>query len=288
MKLVLGTAQLGLDYGIANQCGRVERTDAQAILSVARHHGIDMLDTAIAYGSSEAVLGTLGINDWRVITKLPPIPEKCRDISAWVDEQLTSSLQRLGIPTLYGLLLHRPDQLQGNTGDALFDALQQQQSNGRVNKIGISIYQPAELDVIFAQRHFDLVQAPFNIIDRRLAESGWLQKLHDRNVEVHVRSVFLQGLLLMPADKRPAKFNRWRSLWENWSHWLAENCLTPLQACMCYAMAFSQISKVVVGVESASQLEQIMTAASGVLPPIPESLQSHDHDLLDPSRWDQL
>ena len=107
MKLALGTVQFGLDYGVANTSGRVTVQEAGAILQSALAYGLDTLDTAIAYGESEAVLGQLGIQRWNTVTKLPAVPDDCQDVAQWVQEQIQQSINRLGVSQLHGVLLHR-------------------------------------------------------------------------------------------------------------------------------------------------------------------------------------
>jgi len=199
MKLGIGTVQFGLNYGVANRQGQVSQDEAKAILGHAWASGMDTLDTAIAYGDSEQRLGEIGIRDWRVVSKLPSIPDGCSDISQWVTDSVNESLQRLKVKCLYGLLLHQPKQLLGQAGGRLYSVLQQLKRDGRIEKIGISIYDPEELDAVCSHYHLDMVQAPFNIFDRRLIDSGWLARLAEQDTELHVRSVFLQGLLLMKA-----------------------------------------------------------------------------------------
>lgn len=287
-RLALGSAQFGLPYGIANQRGMIGQDEARRILMNAREHGIDLLDTAIAYGDSEASLGALGISSWRVVTKLPATHEAYTDISAWVSQQIHESLSRLRINRLYGLLLHRPEQLQSACGKELYQALCSLKSQGLVEKIGISIYTPDELDALYKHFSFDLIQAPFNVLDRRMIDTGWLARLHGQGIEVHVRSVFLQGLLLMPSANRPLPFARWQPLWDRWDHWLAEHQLTPVQACLQHALSFPEITQIVVGVDSMAQLQEILMNAEGVLPPLPPLLRTNDIDLLNPARWDRL
>lgn len=288
MKLALGTVQFGLGYGIANKQGQVSREDARSILDCAKTGGMDTLDTAIAYGDSERRLGEIGISDWQVVSKLPAVPEACSDVSQWVADALRNSLQRLKIKSLHGLLLHKPQQLLDKDGDKLYRALQQLKHDGLVRKIGVSIYEPAELDALCSRYQFDIVQAPFNIMDRRLIDSGWLSRLAERGVELHARSVFLQGLLLMTPSDRPGKFNRWASLWSSLESWLTHSRLTPLQACLRYAVSFSEINKVVIGVDSLNQLKEILQATAGPMPQVPKELQTRDIDLLNPARWAAL
>lgn len=290
-RLALGTAQFGLNYGIANQAGQVSVNDVASILKGASLAGIDTLDTAIAYGDSEERLGQIGVNPWQIVSKLPKfpqLPDKLTDAGKWVRASVMGSIERLNVSCLGGLLLHHPADLLGSQGEALYGALAELKSLGLVRKIGISIYQPDELDTLFEHMTFDVVQAPFNILDRRLMDSGWFGKLHELGVELHVRSVFMQGLLLMPATLRPAKFQRWQPLWDEWDRWLSVHQLTPVQACLRYALSFNEIERVIVGVDSPEQLNEIIAAASGALPPVPFSLQSNDVALLNPSHWHQL
>lgn len=285
MKLALGTVQFGLDYGVANQRGRIPQNEAAQIIALARAKGIRVLDTAIAYGDSEEVLGNIGVQNADVITKLPAFPDECTDIRAWVRQQVEGSLRRLKVDKVHGLLLHRPAQLAQARGHELYEAMNSLKAMGKVDKIGISIYRPDELKPILPAMKIDIVQAPFNILDRRLISSGWMDQLVAQGVELHVRSVFMQGLLLLSNAQRPRYFRRWDALWTQWEQWLTEQRLSPLQACLRYAAGFAAISKIVVGVDSAAHFEAIAEAASGPMPPVPDALQSSDEDLLEPTRW---
>lgn len=288
-RLALGTVQFGLEYGIANESGRVSLNEVNNILTEAASHGIGLLDTAISYGDSEHVLGRVGVADYKIVSKLPALPDECTDIAGWVDAQVAGSLARIGVDSLYAVLLHRPDQLFDTRGKQLLKALEHLKVQGRTQKIGISIYAPDELTRLSDGMHFDLVQAPLNILDRRLIDSGWAQRLKRLGIELHARSVFLQGLLLMSDSRRPAKFRRWQGIWSEWERWLNEVGLTPLQACLRYALSVEEVDKVVVGVDSVGQLREILVAAAaGSLTGLPNWPQSIDIDLLNPSRWNQL
>lgn len=276
-----------MDYGIGNRTGRIALDEAKSILERAQAAGMRVLDTAAAYGDSEQRLGDLGVERWRVISKLPPMPDGC-NIGDWVGESAGTSLRRLRIPALYGLLLHRPEQLLGSRGAELYAALTELKAENLTGKIGVSIYDPAELDQLCARYHFDLVQCPFNILDRRMVDSGWLSRLQEMGTEVHVRSVFLQGLLLFSPAARPAKFARWNSLWCDWHRWLEQTAIGPLQACLGYVLSFPQIRNVVLGVDKESQLQEIIEVVGRTMPEVPASLQSGDPSLINPSRWNEL
>ena len=161
-------------------------------------------------------LGKIGVTDFNLISKLPSVPKNCQNIDNWVTGMIQGSLERLKIRSLYGLMIHQSQNLLDNSGKKLVDALYRIKSIGLVKKIGVSIYNPSEIDDVINLMKIDIVQAPLNVIDRRLETSGWLSKLHEANIEVHTRSTFLQGLLLLTRNKIPAKFDRWANIWDRW------------------------------------------------------------------------
>jgi pseudaminic acid cytidylyltransferase len=287
-KLSLGTVQFGMDYGVANDRGRISRDKAGAVLKLARKSGLRALDTAIGYGESEDVLGQLGTTGWEVTTKLPAVPEATLDIYQWVAGQVRASLDRLSLPKVHAVLLHRPDQLLGVRGPELQAALHRLKTDGLTSKIGISVYTPSELERLFATGQFDLVQAPCSIIDQRLVHSGWVQRLRESGIELHTRSIFLQGLLLMNEEQRPAKFRRWPQVWSAWSTWLKETGLEAVEACLLYALSIAGADRVVVGVDGVSHLQAILDTKCRHLPSLPEWPDPLPEDLLDPSRWSAL
>lgn len=284
-RLVLGTAQFGMPYGIANRQGKICADEARAILEYAKGAGLNMLDTAVAYGESETLLGEIGVSQWQVVSKLPAVPDTCNDVRTWVFVSVESSLRRLQIPQLKGLLLHRPDQLLGDFGQVLYRALDGLKEQRLVEKIGISIYDPTELDGLCSRFNFDIVQAPFNLVDHRMVESGWMNRLSCQGTEVHVRSIFLQGLLLMPSYLRPERFNRWQPLWSRLQQWLSSVGLTPLRACLQHALTQPQIDRVIVGVDDISHLKEILRVADAKVPDVPPELHCGDLDLINPVCW---
>ena len=178
-KLALGTVQFGIHYGVANARGQTTRKEADEIINLAREAGINTLDTAISYGESEQVLGELVVKDFQVITKIPPLLEDLENVDDWINNQINKSLQRLRIPALWhGVLLHRSESLHGKTGEQVVKSLERLKSSGLVKKIGISIYNPSELEFANQVMPLDLVQVPLNVLDRRLESSGWLVRLH--------------------------------------------------------------------------------------------------------------
>ncbi|MEO8017095.1 MAG: aldo/keto reductase [Pseudomonadota bacterium] len=285
IRLALGTVQFGLSYGVSNQRGQVDRVSAASIVNAARRAGMDTLDTAIAYGDSESVLGEIGVSQLQVITKLPPLPEGEGDVDAWVRRLVAESLARLRLTSLHALLLHRSSDLASARGPALYASLLGLRQRGEISRFGISIYEPAELDALPSDFKMDIVQAPFNVFDRRLETSGWLNRLAAAGVEVHVRSVFLQGLLLMQRAALPPYFEPWRRLWNDWHAWLTGYPGSALQVCLGFVLARAQVARVIVGVESSQQLHDIIDATQTVIMEPPAAFSTADAGLVNPSLW---
>jgi len=288
VRLALGTVQFGLPYGIANTSGQVSRAEAKSMLQVASESGLFTLDTAIAYGESEQCLGEVGIENFKVVTKLPAIPKESLDVAEWVKQQVGGSLTRLGVSNVYGLLLHRSEELLSSNGKELYKALNLLKERGLVKKIGVSIYSPDELELLTTVFRFDLVQAPFNLIDKRLLSSGWMQKLKDSGVEIHTRSAFLQGLLLMKQADIPKKFLPWSDLLNCWQGWIDDNNVSALQASLAYPLSFPEIDRVVVGADSQRQLLEIINASNNVLNSELPNLSCSDENLINPANWSKL
>lgn len=287
-KLALGTVQFGMKYGVANAGERVSMAELTAILDAARAHGIDTLDTAVAYGDAEVNLGAAGTGDFRIVTKLPPLAPHVTDIRGWVAANIRASLARLKRPAVDAVLLHRSQEVIGQHAQAFQAGLADLKEEGLCAATGVSIYAPAELDAIWAHGSGwrpELIQAPYNVIDRRLATSGWLDRLSDSGIRIHTRSAFLQGLLLMSADKRPAYFSPFAALLDRWREWCGAQGIAPLAAALNFVCAEPRIEKAVIGVDTAAQLAEIATGLAGSKASAPQDIASEDLALIDPSRW---
>jgi len=288
VNLAIGTVQFGIRYGISNKEGQVNLNKQKEILSYAQKMGIDMLDTAIEYGESEANLGKCGVNNFKLVTKIPPIPNNLINVTEWIEKHVSDAIKRLGLVSLYGLLLHRSDDLLKYDGEVI-RCLKNLKISGVVKKIGVSIYSPHELEKIIDSNSIDIVQSPFSIVDRRVQTTGWLHKLSSLNIEVHARSIFLQGLLLIPKNKLPKKFLKWKELWNKWYTWQADNPrFTPLHACLGFVNDIQNIHRIIIGVENLKQIEEIVNIKK-ILEPIDfPNISSDDQELLNPSNWSKL
>ena len=290
--LVLGTAQLGFPYGIANKTGQPDQAVATAIVREAWNQGIREFDTAQGYGDSEKVLGKalaeLGFSkEARIISKFDPNLDHLN--ASAISKSLDQSLQRLGIQSLYGIMLHREEMLSlWNKG--LAKILQAFVLSGIVEKIGISVYSPDKAIQSLNTEGIDMVQLPTNILDRRFENAGVFKLADEKRKTIYIRSVFLQGLILMNPEEVPDKMDFARSVIEKIESLSNDSGLSRQEIALGYIKSEMSNAHVIFGAETASQVRENMTAWQK---DIPRSLGNKirtifvnvDESILNPSLW---
>jgi aryl-alcohol dehydrogenase-like predicted oxidoreductase len=283
MRLALGTAQFGLDYGVANTGGRTPFAEVESILEFAAANDVDTLDTAAAYGDAEDVLARAGAQDrgFRIISKTARFTA-CVDA---VVERALLSVKKLGRP-LDALLVHSGGDLALPDGERLWDALHRLERDGAIARLGVSFYaRDPILDIVEKYRP-ELAQVPASIVDQRLVCDGTIAELARRGVEVHVRSAFHQGLIFVDLDKLPAKLHGKRDAIGVMQGRLASAGLPALDLALSYLGRIADIHVVVVGVTRRSELEAIVTASRSAWPNVDASEFAVDDPLiLDPTAW---
>ena len=282
-KLGLGTAQFGLDYGISNG-RRLSETEAAITLDIAAKAGVDLIDTAAQYGETEAVLGRIlpRPQPFRIVTKTAPLSEGVDAVEA----RARASLAKLGVEQADALLVHSTADLLSPDGPALWARLQKLKDEGLFRAIGVSAY--AGDDPLGLARRFkpDLMQLPLSVLDQRLIQGGILGEIAALGVEIHLRSIFLQGLLFMPRGDLPQRLAGAGPRLSRIRLAMAEAGADPLQAALAFALGRPEASAVVVGVASAAQLRAIVAAAAAPPPSLDWTTLALDHPLaLDPHRW---
>ncbi len=199
-KLSLGTVQFGLDYGIANTDGQPSQETVNKIIDYISAEGLNCLDTAQAYGSAETVLGKAIRNrtDFFVISKLKSAPFEADALS-----NVNASLDNLGIDSLYAILLHDSELLYrwNDTHTKIVDLLKERK---KIRYFGVSIYTSEDFDLALENESIQFIQIPFNIFDQRAITEGWFEKAKAKDKLIFIRSVFLQGLLLLEPAKVPS------------------------------------------------------------------------------------
>tara|TARA_B100000768_G_scaffold161147_1_gene161069 strand:+ start:6258 stop:8051 length:1794 start_codon:yes stop_codon:yes gene_type:complete len=283
-KLGIGTLQFGLNYGIANKEGKLKDLEIKKIKNISKTFNISTVDTANVYGNSEQRLGNLGFSDFKLVSKLP-VTQPSIDRVNWVLKSVRKSLKKLNVTKLYGLHVHNTKYLLDKKGYKIYDGLIKAKKEGLINKIGVSIYTIQELKKVISKYKIDLVLLPFNIFDQRLIKSNILQDLKDRNIEIHTRTTFLQGLLLLEGSKIPSKFKKYQKYFNNWNKLQKKIKIPKFEICLKYALSNEYIDKVIVGIDNSKQFNLLIKAA-GYLKIQTKSIDaSKEIDLINPAKW---
>ena len=305
-KLALGCAQLGLDYGITNKAGKPSLQEAYELLTAAERLNIAYLDTARAYGNSEEVIGKwLSRNKTKIaiITKLAPLTDledgiSYHDVSQAVTDSVFESVEELGVKSLDVLMLHRAEHISSYRGEIL-QTLKRLQDNGFIKELGVSVQNPKELLDVLDNKAITYIQLPFNILDFRW--QGTIERIKQqkfkRQLNIHVRSTLLQGLL---TSDEPELWERAHVKdYRNIVNWLREkakslDCESVYELCLRYVVSQDWIDVIVVGAESE---EQLCNSYKVLLKPLmlPQDLALIEServgkvslDSLDPSKWDK-
>ena len=277
-RLGLGTVQFGQAYGISNRRGQVPMEEARSILSRAERAGIGLIDTAANYGEAEHVLSQLDKGNLRIVTKTMSAAQGPDAVVARVRQ----SVKNLGRVDL--LLVHGVSDLMGANGRQLWDALHGLKENGEIGGLGISAYVADDPVRLAEQFRPDAMQLPFSLLDQRLLHDGSLRRLKALGVEIHARSLFLQGLLFM--DTPPEKLAYATSMLARIRRRIERAGSTPLAAALGFVLSHPEVDVAVIGVNAARQLDEILAAISAPLPALDwAGCALDDARLLTPSLW---
>ena len=265
MRLALGTAQFGIEYGITNRRGKLREDEISKILSIAESRGVSGLDTAPAYGNSEALLGKFLPQEhtFSVVTKTPSVSgERNRqDDGVMAERTFMASLRALRAESAYGLLVHHSHSILAPDGERIFDVLQRLRDEGRVEKIGASVYDAEEIDLLLGRYEMDFIQVPLNVFDQRLVRSGHLRSLRSAGVEVHGRSLLLQGVLVTRPEELPSRFDHWQPELRAYRQAVQEAGITPMEMALGFART-QDIDWAIIGVAGVDELNEVLDAWS--------------------------
>lgn len=273
-KLVLGTVQFGLQYGV-NSAGRPSEDAVKSILTEALKGGITTLDTSSAYGNSEEILGecTTSEENFKIVSKYPMGATS-------VFEMFNCSLKRLQVDNLYGYLLHHFEVYKNNP--KVWDEFIALKRLGKVQKIGFSLYAPEELQFILDNKSpFDLIQVPFNILDKKFLP--YMKQLHETGVEIHVRSTFLQGLFFKDRNALPEKLQPMKKYLLQLDEFSKKSGLSISEIALNYNLQNPYIDGVLIGVDNVEQLKMNLASVKDM--PIDIEIEVKEQEFLNPVNW---
>ncbi len=280
-KLALGSVQFGLNYGISNKTGVPDDESLIEILKVAKDSNITKIDTASAYGNAEKRIGQLA-RDFQIITKFSNVKS--------VDElnlSLGHSLQNLNAPNIYAYLAHHSNDIINNLD--IWKGLIALKQDNKTQKIGYSLYEIEQLEILLSLNIIpDIVQLPYSIFDRKF--EPFLPILKKHNTEIHIRSVFLQGLYFLDTKTLPNKLKPMATALNKLEDICSKYNLTKAQVAINYIAKNNAVDNIVIGVENAKQLAHniALTNHSNILNEVYseiEAIEITDKKLLNPSNW---
>ena len=257
MKLSIGTAQFGFKYGLCNKVGIVSLKEVQKIIKFCKSKKIYSIDTAQGYGRSHKVLGSINLNKFQVTTKISSIKKaSTKDLESYISLEINKILKDLNTNNLYGLLIHNTRQLEGKFGMEYYRILQKLKNEKKFIKLGVSVYTKKELDFILKNYNVDLVNLPMSIANQEFYDVDYLSKIKKKKIQIHVRSIFLQGLLFSNYSDLPLKFKNNKFFLE-WFKWLKIYDIDKLEACLNFIKKVKYIDKIIIGIDSLDQLKMI-------------------------------
>jgi aryl-alcohol dehydrogenase-like predicted oxidoreductase len=292
-RLTVGTVQFGLPYGIANSSGQPSYKEARDILATAHKGGVNCLDTAVAYGTSEEVIGRALTeldmkDDFVVVTKVPPLPEGVKsvaEVDSFVEESVLNSLQRLRLDSVPVCMFHRENDYR------YWESLWKLHQRGLVSFIGASTETPDRALDIISGGDAGAVQIPSNLLDRRFSGKRVFQAAREQGVTLFVRSIYLQGALLLPLELLTGSLASFEPVLLKLRELAHQSGLAMEELSMRYMLGIEGVSSLVIGVESVAQMRHnVELAGKGALPPdlkarVDELVPQLPERLLNPARW---
>ena len=254
MKLSIGTAQFGFNYGICNKKGIVHINEVKKIIKFCKLNKINSIDTAQGYGKSQKILGSLSLKNFQITTKISKFNKK---IENNINLEVDKILKELKTKKIYALLVHDVSQLKGIFGSTLFNTLLKLKRKKKINKLGVSVYTRKELEFVIKNYKIDIVNLPISVANQEFCKKGYLSKIKRNKIEIHARSVFLQGLLLTNQHNLPKKFKK-NPFFLQWFKWLKFNNHNPLEASLGFVKNKKYIDKIIIGVDNFDQLKMIV------------------------------
>jgi aryl-alcohol dehydrogenase-like predicted oxidoreductase len=298
-KLMLGTAQFGGEYGIANVEGILSVQKSCELIKYAVSSGIDHLDTAPGYGDSELIIGNclsnLNLNSRPIIvTKLPSVQrlgfQTEAERKSFVSASILSSLKRLKLSAIDMCLLHDPMDMSYRNGE-IIKILSDLKQRRMIHKIGVSVYDQQDIERVLSLDCCDSIQIPVNLFDQRWIRNGLLNRLAEKGVEVFARSIYLQGLLLMAPEKLPARLEQAQQPLAALSKFSKETGVSIKELAFLFVRDLPGVSKMIIGCETIGQIDENLKMLE--LPPLRKEIINQMNQLftdipikiIDPRMW---
>jgi len=302
-KITLGTAQIGFDYGIANKIGKLEFQTSMEILHFAYNNGINTFDTAPDYGNSEEIIGKFISSKIKnqdkapiIISKMPPFkPNQYIDYNSvynYIKNQINKSISSLNLKSIPIYLIHHAKDILFRE-NLIIECLEQIKKEGLINRFGVSVYNPEEVERLLKFKEMDVIQVPINIFDRRMITTKSLKKLKQNNYLIFARSIYLQGLFFIPPEKLPKHLERAKEYLVKLRNLVNELNTNVAKLAFLYVRDLPEVSSLVIGSESIEQLSENINLlkekplSNDIYQRINEEFENISEKIINPSLWDK-
>lgn len=289
--LILGTAQFGMDYGVTNSFGKISDKGLEDIMSIAHSNNVRTLDMASTYGDAEVRMGKFLrdhslTGDFKFVTKVF-VNSNDQDSLSSLTQQLESTLEKMNGVFCDGIMFHSSAQIMHSNGLELYSHFNEFAKSCGISKVGCSFYDLNDFVLLHGQLCFDLIQVPFNIFNQSFFSdsSVW----GNNKPEIHLRSVFLQGILLKTLNQLPKYFQNWEQEFRRYEDLVASSSLNKIAFNLSVAASLKEADKLVIGITSSEELTEIITCFNSIINNttlIPKDLACEDQNLTNPSLWD--
>lgn len=282
-KIILGTANFVKGYGIRKSKG-LDLRQINNLNKVTSKNFINEIDTAYSYRGVEKKIGKSKFKNCKIYTKIPVV-KLSQFHHKFVSQIVNKSLQRLRKKKLHGVFFHGAKNLMSIEGDKYYKDLLMLKKKKVIRKIGVSVYSPTELKNILKKYKFDMVQIPLNIFDRRFLKDNFLKKIKNSGIEIHARSIFMQGILLQKNNSRNKFFKNWKKLFLRWDNWNNDYQSKKVEACLNFFKNLKYVDKLVIGVSSIQEIQEIISILKNKKKSFPKKIFSNSKELLEPRLW---
>ena len=278
MRLILGSAQFGFKYGLKKT--KINKKEFQKIYKILKHDSLTYFDTAINYGSSQKRIGSLNIKK-KVITKIKIPIKKPKNLKKWYYQILFRTIKELKVKKLYGLLFHDTSDIFKNK--ELLNIISESKNKKLVSKIGISVYDKFEIEKVLRIWKPDIIQIPLNVFDQRFLNNNFRKKLNQLKIQIHVRSCFLNGLLLEKHLKKGKIISK--NKFKEFVSWCKLKDINQLTACIHFVKKIKYVHALIVGFNTSKQLEEILSSFKKKNILVPNHFDINEQKIIDPRKW---
>ncbi len=285
-KIILGTASLSSKYGRCNKKKFITKNEIKKIFNTAKKKNIYFIDTALNYGNNDEILSNYINTRYSVITKLPKINNNIKNIEKYYTELIIASLKKTKIKKFYSVLLHSPDQLLSKkNGRRIYNALLAIKKLNLTKKIGISVYSLKNTLKILKKFHLDIIQIPLNILNQDFCDNYFIKIIKKKKIEIHARSIFLQGVLLNKKFYKKKLFKKYSEIFEKIEKIKKDNNINSLELTINFSLKHKWVKKIIVGFNTAHHLKEILNTKIINNINYSDLPIKNNQNLYDPRKW---